>query len=868
MKPTKTTCPYCGVGCGVLAFPDGTIKGDPDHPANFGRLCSKGTHLGETTGPERRLLAPMVAGNEVSWDRATKLVAERFSDAIRDHGPDSVAFYVSGQLLTEDYYVANKLMKGFIGSANIDTNSRLCMASSVAGHKRAFGSDTVPGCYEDLEQADLVVLVGSNLAWCHPVLFQRLVAAKKKRPNMRVVNIDPRTTATSGLADMQLSIAPDGDTALFNALLVHLADTGRVNQDYVAAHVNGFDDAITAARTPGHSGLTPQEEEAFVRLWAATENVVTVYSQGVNQSDCGTDKVNAILNCHLATGRIGRAGMGPFSATGQPNAMGGREVGGLANMLANHLDLENPEHRTAVQTAWNAPTMAGKPGLKAVDLFQACAEGRIKALWIMSTNPAVSLPEADRVAEAISNVPFTVSSDAILKTDTNDLVDVLLPAAPWGEKSGTVTNSERCISRQRPFLSVQGQARPDWKIIADVAVQMGWGNAFSYTSVDEVFREYAELSKQGASFGRALDISGFANLTSVDYDTLSPTRWPVLATGRRGGRFFGNGGFHHPDGKARMVPVQAPKPVVAPAEFPFVLNTGRIRDQWHTMTRSARSPRLNQHLGEPFVELHPDDARALGLDHADLADITTSTGQATCRVRISVDARPGSIFMPMHWTLQHAKTGRVGPLVRATCDPVSGQPASKGSFAAVTPTRVKWYGFMASLDPIVMQSAYSAVKRTQTGWSAELADTHEQDDWPDLFRSLFEDQAGEVMSLIDDRNGSYRCAVIENGILRSAFFVSTRPVDVARNFVISKIGSESSGYRILAGRRPANERDPGAIVCSCMGVGINTISDAIAAGARDVEALGSCTGAGTNCGSCKPELTSLISEQSEILVAE
>jgi len=477
MSLTRTTCPYCGVGCGVLAGADGTIKGDPEHPANFGRLCSKGAALGETIDLEGRLLQPKVNGADADWDTALDLVAEKFSAAIAEHGPDSVAFYASGQLLTEDYYVANKLMKGFIGSGNIDTNSRLCMASSVAGHKRAFGTDTVPGTYEDLEQADLIVLVGSNLAWCHPVLYQRIAAAKEARPHMRIVNIDPRRTATTDFADMHLQIAPDGDVALFNGLLAHLVDAGAVDIGYVQDHVSGCFDAVKSARQgdAGDSGLEAAERAAFYALWAQTEKVVTVYSQGVNQSSCGTDKVNAILNCHLATGRIGRAGMGPFSVTGQPNAMGGREVGGLANMLANHLELDNADHRQVVQDFWDSPTMCTKPGLKAVDLFKACDDGQIKALWVMSTNPAVSLPDADGVAAAIAAVPFVVTSDIMERTDTNDLADVLLPATGWGEKDGTVTNSERRISRQRAFLPSPGAARPDWEIISDVATRMGFG---------------------------------------------------------------------------------------------------------------------------------------------------------------------------------------------------------------------------------------------------------------------------------------------------------------------------------------------------------------------------------------------------------
>ncbi|MEO1612486.1 MAG: molybdopterin-dependent oxidoreductase, partial [Pseudomonadota bacterium] len=497
---TCTTCPYCGVGCGVLAALDETggavVKGDPDHPANFGRLCSKGSALGETVGLEGRLLHPTIGGARATWDDAIGRVATAFADAIREHGPESVAIYGSGQLLTEDYYVANKFMKGFVGSANIDTNSRLCMASTVAGHKRAFGSDTVPGTYEDLEEADLIVLVGSNLAWCHPVLYQRIVAAKAARPAMKVVNVDPRRTATSDLADLHLALAPGSDVALFNGLLAKIDARGGVYADFAGRHVDGLPEALAAARAddPAATGLDPETLAAFYDLWVGTEKVVTVFSQGVNQSTSGVDKVNAIINCHLATGRIGRPGMGPFSVTGQPNAMGGREVGGLSNMLACHLALENAAHRDAVRAHWGAPAIASRPGLKAVDLFRACAEGKIKALWIMSTTPAVSMPEADAVRDAIKATPFVAVSDILPDTDTALLADVLLPAAGWGEKSGTVTNSDRTISRQRAFLPTPGEARPDWRIVSDVAAAMGFGDAFAYERPADIFREHAALS--------------------------------------------------------------------------------------------------------------------------------------------------------------------------------------------------------------------------------------------------------------------------------------------------------------------------------------------------------------------------------------
>ena len=563
----KTTCPYCGVGCGVIATPDGlgglTVEGDPDHTANLGRLCSKGTALGETVGLDGRILEPLLSGQPATWDTALDLVAAKFTAAIAEHGPDSIAFYVSGQMLTEDYYVANKLIKGFISSANIDTNSWLCMASTVAGHKRAFGKDTVPGTYEDLEQADLIVLVGSNLAWCHPVLFQRIVAAKSANPALKIITIDPRRTATTDLADLHLPVAPGSDVALFNHLLTAIADSGHITS-YATNHITGLDAALTAARADDGTatGLSPHQLAQFTALWTQAEKVVTVFSQGVNQSSSGTDKVNAIINCHLATGRIGKPGMGPFSMTGQPNAMGGREVGGMANMLACHLEIENPAHRAAVQTFWNAPTMAAKLGLKAVDMFRAVADKKIKALWIICTNPAASMPEADAVLTAIAGCDFVVVSDCSATTDTAKLADVILPATTWGEKDGTVTNSDRTVSRQRAALPAPGQARHDWDIVADVGRRMGWAKAFDYTSPAEIFREHAALSGIAGTLGADFDISG---LVDTDYTTLQPTRWPVSDT-KTGGRFFADGQFYTPDRKAHMLPLTHRAPIAQTTE--------------------------------------------------------------------------------------------------------------------------------------------------------------------------------------------------------------------------------------------------------------------------------------------------------------
>ncbi|MQQ10086.1 molybdopterin-dependent oxidoreductase [Epibacterium sp. SM1979] len=857
---TCTTCPYCGVGCGVLAQPDTPVSGDPNHPANFGRLCSKGTALGDTVGLEGRLLAPRLGGKDVSWDHALGLVAEKFLAAIRNHGPDSVAFYVSGQLLTEDYYVANKLMKGFIGSANIDTNSRLCMASSVAGHKRAFGSDTVPGQYEDFEQADLVVLVGSNTAWCHPVLFRRLEAAKAARPNMKIVVIDPRRTATAKSADLHLAIAPDGDAALFNRLLAEISRRGLINQEYVDAHVEGLGAALEAAGTPHPCGLPEDEIAQFLDMWCSTEKVVTLYSQGVNQSYCGSDKVNAILNCHLATGRIGRPGMGPFSMTGQPNAMGGREVGGLANMLACHLDLENAGHRSAVREFWAAPRMADKPGLKAVDLFQACADGKIKALWVMSTNPAVSMPEADQVAEAIRTVPFTVVSDILAGTDTNKCCDLLLPATGWGEKSGTVTNSERCISRQRPFLPTPGEARPDWAIIAEVGRRMGWAEAFDFANEAEVFREHAALSGVAAHQGRDFDISGLADLSDSDYDALAPTVWPVPADGVSPKRFFAGGGFYHADGKARMLAITPP--VLADHGTALRLNTGRVRDQWHTMTRTGRAPQLGAHLAEPYLEIHPEDAARIGLEEAGLAEVKNNHGRALLRVLVSDKVRAGECFAPMHWTGETASQGRVNALVTGVVDPVSGQPALKGSSVGVTPYVAGWYGFAASAAQMSPARPYAAVARTKTGWRAEVAGHKLPQDWEGEARQILNLPDGEASVVEDAARGLVRVAIHRGPVLAGVFFAGPAPVAVARSASVDQIGREIAPLQVLAGVPGADQPAKGAIVCACMDVGREDLRRAIAGGANTIPLLGECTGAGTNCGSCTPEIQELLDSTS------
>ncbi len=842
---TRTTCPYCGVGCGVLARPGAPVAGDPAHPANFGRLCSKGSALAETLSLDGRLLHPEIGNIRVTWDQALTAVANGFARTIAEHGPDSVALYVSGQLLTEDYYAANKLAKGFLGTANIDSNSRLCMASAVAGHRRAFGEDVVPGIYEDLELADLVVLVGSNTAWCHPVLYQRILAAREQRPEMRIAVIDPRRTATCEGADLHLPLAPGTDVALFTGLLAHLADNQALNDAYVANATTGAEDAIGTARaqTPNAAataalcGLDTGMVEQFFAWFTDTERAVTVFSQGVNQSSAGTDKVNAILNVHLATGRIGRPGMGPFSVTGQPNAMGGREVGALANTLAAHLEWDRPGDADLLRHYWSAPNLARSPGLKAVELFQAIGSGKIKAVWIIATNPVVSLPEAETIRRALRDCPLVVVSDCMREADTADYAHIRLPALAWGEKDGTVTNSERSISRQRAFLPVPGEARPDWWIIAEVAGRLGYADAFRWNGPADIFREHAGLSGLANGGSRVFDISALATLTDAEYAALAPTRWPCPASGPAPARLFGTGGFPTPDGRARLVATAYRAPAGATdAAWPLVLLTGRVRDQWHTMTRSGKAPRLLAHTPEPFLAVHPDDAA--GIADGALAVIEAVTGCAVLRLRHDPGLRRGNVFAPMHWTARFAPSGRINPAVNAAVDPISGQPELKHTPVRLAPFPAAWHGFLIARRNLGTGLAdWTAVlPATETVWRHELAGTDAPQAAFARLRGLFGDAAW--MQLSDPARGVFRAALLIDGRLEACLFIGPDHALPARDWLVGQFATESlasAERRTLLAARPAAGSLPEAPVCVCHAVGAAAIRRAIAAGAASVE---------------------------------
>lgn len=860
-----TTCPYCGVGCGVqITLSDNfALSGDCSHPANFGRLCSKGYALAETLELPGRLLYPQIGRQRASWQQAIQTVADRFRQILARYGPESIAFYVSGQLLTEDYYVANKLMKGFLGSANIDTNSRLCMASAVAAHKRAFGEDLVPTCYEDLELAETVVAVGSNLAWCHPVLFRRLQAK-----NAFLVVIDPRRTYTASSASLHLPLIPGSDAVLFNGLLVYLYEHNIVDWGFVEKHTQGLKEALAAAKATAPDiakvasvcGLPQSAVQTFYQRFAASERIVSLYSQGINQSSSGTDKINALINCHLLTGRIGQPGSGPLSLTGQPNAMGGREVGGLANQLAAHMEIEDQAAREAVQRFWRAPAIAKHSGLKAVELFDAVADGRIRAVWIMATNPAVSLPEAAKVRQALADCEFVVVSDSVATTDTAKLADVLLPAAAWGEKNGTVTNSVRVISRQRPFRPIQGQARPDWWIICQVAKALGFAREFAYTSPAEIFREHAALS--ALNRGRYLfNLSAWANLSPSQYDALSPLPWPVTEENPRGTqRLFEDRRFSTPSRRAHFVPVCPRPPAQLPnPKFPFILNTGRARDQWHTMTRTGASPSLSGHDPEPFVEVNPHDALKLGLADKGLACLQGETGQKIIvKARISPRQRRGSVFVPMHWSGAFTTKGWVNDLIPAVLDPISGQPEFKHAPVALAPLACKWYGFLLSrsLFPIArLGLLYCTVWRVHHGvWCYEMAGS---DTMPALQARL---EKGEVIEYSDTLRQSYRGALVRDGRLHAYWCFAPSPAllpDRARLIELFALPSLNPQERneLMA----FSEADDGHLACACFKVSEAQIRHALSS-LSSMEELSQQLGAGSKCGSCLPELKELMAK--------
>jgi assimilatory nitrate reductase catalytic subunit len=927
-EPCDTTCPYCGVGCGVQMPKDlSVVAGLKSHPSNFGKLCIKGSSLHETISIQGRLLKPKVNGQDSDWDNALDTVANKIQQVVKDHGPNAVAFYGSGQLLTEDYYVANKLMKGFIGSANMDTNSRLCMSSAVSAYKRAFGSDTVPICYEDIEATDLLILIGANPAWAHPILYQRMVAAKKANPELKIVVIDPRKTASCDIADLHLPIRSGSDAYLFNALFAYLADNGHCDQDYIDQYTDGFDKAVSQAKAENSDSagtdststsltdiaqiceVAEEDIAQFFNWYSTHDKTLSFYSQGINQSSSGTDKCNAIINCHLATGRLGKPGAGPFSITGQPNAMGGREVGGLANQLAGRMHFEKPADIDRVARYWNATNIATENGLKAIDMFDAVDRGDIKFIWIMSTNPLVSMPEADRLKAALIKCEMVVVSDCLEHTDTTAVADVVLPAASWGEKNGTVTNSERRISRQRNFMPAMGEAKPDWWIISQVAQKLGFKDAFDYQHPYQIFNEHAGLSafENGHDNfpARDFDLSGLTDLTEQDYNDLQPIQWPVnkdYPNGRQ--RFFDDGKFFTDNQRAQFVSLSPRLPVAKiTAELPLIMNTGRIRDQWHTMTRTGKTDKLLQHTPEPFVDIHPSDAEKYKLQQDDLAVINNDHGEIIVRTKITKAQTAGNIFVPMHWTGQFASKGRMGVLVNSIACPISGQPENKHTPVAIKKYDSKWFGFlMLTEQPEELSAAcdYWAhvpfdIKKEESEGPEHSSLDNAQEQHSNLdnaqghyyelsgkqgiaqayqtLKTLLPD--GEALIFSDARSGIHRIAIVEGNRLIASLFISPQFDLPNRRWLSlifnSQILTDFQRRALLAGREGNAANDPGTIICSCFQIGDKQIKTAVAEGIDNVEALGEKLKCGTNCGSCIPELRTLVeqfSQQAQDLATE
>lgn len=872
----KTTCPYCGVGCGVKinnSNNQAIVTGDQTHPANFGKLCIKGKNLGKTLSNDKRLSEPKVNGVTTPWPRALDYVASKFTSLIEEHGRDSVAFYVSGQLLTEDYYIANKLMKGFIGTGNIDTNSRLCMSSAVAAHKRAFGEDIVPLSYSDMLKSDLLILAGSNLAWCHPVIFQRIREEKEKRPELKVVVIDPRKTASLELADLHLPIKAGCDLTLFNGLLAHLAENKLVDLS-----LDGVQEAINqsqkATKKLNDIGLTPEQIAQFFDWYTSHDNVVTVFSQGINQSQVGTDQGNSIINCHVASGKIGRQGCGPFSITGQPNAMGGREVGALANTLAGHIEFDDTELIDALGQFWETDNIAKGAGLKAVDLYEAVETGQVKAIWIMATNPVVSMPNHQQIARALNKCDMVVVSDCVANNDTIAYANVVLPAQGWGEKSGTVTNSERRISRQRSFLEPYGEAKPDWWILCEVAKRMGFAHAFTFDGPADIFREHAALSGLNNNGTRAFDISAFDNITTTQYDQWIPKQWPqpkgesICLTDQR---FFEQGHYFHKNKTVKIV-TSAELPTI-PSDTSLLLNTGRNRDQWHTQTRTGKAAQLTNRHPEPIVDIHPVNAKKVNVVDQEIIEIENNGEKLHIRCHVTDEVRIGELFVPIHWSNDNANQGSISKLIKSIVDPISGQPAFKQTAVTISKLAYESEALLLvkeELDESQLTAdiaPYQVTQNLANGYCYHIASDLKTSQLYDQLLKVLSENTGTLLKRTHD--DYYQAGYLEQTGMQAGCFVSNTkkllPAGWTSHFFNPSKFDEVKRELM---HQKASDVIGKTTFCQCLNVNRDSVKDAIDSGSLSVQEIKEKTGAGNGCGSCIDDIiTQLSLEQTSELIA-
>ncbi|AKJ99425.1 nitrate reductase [Pseudomonas chlororaphis] len=903
-QTTASTCCYCGVGCGVLIDHDDErilgVSGDPTHPANFGKLCSKGSTLHLTGDLAARALYPELrlgkglARARTDWDSALEHAASVFAATIAEHGPDSVAFYISGQLLTEDYYAFNKLARALVGTNNIDSNSRLCMSSAVVGYKRSLGADAPPCNYEDLALSDCVMIVGSNMAYAHPILFRRLEEAKSRRPQMKIIVIDPRRTDTCDLADLHLAILPGTDVALFHGILHLLLWEDWVDRDFIKAHTEGLAELKNLVRdyTPAMvaqvCGISVEQLHQCAEWVGNAPSFLSLWCMGLNQSTAGSAKNSALINLHLATGQIGRPGAGPFSLTGQPNAMGGRETGSLSNLLPGHREANNPEHRDEVARYWGVEQLPANPGLSAIELFDEVRSGKIKALWIACTNPAQSMPDQTAVRDALQACPFVVLQEAFRTTETAAFADLLLPAASWGEKEGSVTNSERRISHVRRAVNAPGEARPDWAITVDFAQRLeqrlrpGQPSLFDFASPAQVFDEYKHLTR-----GRDLDLSGISHAL---IDELGPQQWPFPEGATTGtARLYEDGIFPTDSGRARFVaePYRAAREL-RDARYPLTLNTGRLRDQWHGMSRTGTAAQLFGHVNEAVLSLHPDELQRHRLQAGDLVSLKSRRGAVVVAVDSDESVRPGQAFLPMHWGDRFLKGG-VNRLTQPAFDPLSKQPELKHSGVRLEPVNLPWQLFtliegdvqqhLETLRPLCEAFAYvslSLTGRERPALVIRAASAAAPD--PELLQAIDEQLGlidGPVLAYDDPRRAIGKRVRIENGRITAIrlagetlarhwlqnLWQEGRSDEQLRRWLLAPLSAPPGNVGAAVGGGSG-----GKTLCNCLNVSQRAICAGIERG-LDLQGLKKELGCGTQCGSCVPEIKRLLVASAQPMAA-
>ena len=892
---TASTCCYCGVGCGVLIEHDGEkilgVSGDPSHPANFGKLCSKGSTLHLTGDLDARGLYPELrlgkglARTRTGWDSALDHAAAVFAATIREHGPDSVAFYISGQLLTEDYYAFNKLARALVGTHNIDSNSRLCMSSAVVGYKRSLGADAPPCSYEDIEQSDCLLIAGSNMAYAHPVLFRRLEEAKARRPQMKVMVVDPRRTDTCELADLHLAILPGTDVALFHGILHILLWEGWVDRAYIDAHTQGFEalkDLVrdyTPAAVADICGIDREALQTCAQWIGQAPSFLSLWCMGLNQSSAGSAKNAALINLHLATGQIGKPGAGPFSLTGQPNAMGGRETGSLSNLLPGHREADNAEHRAEVARYWGVDALPETPGLSAIELFDAVHDGRIKALWIACTNPAQSLPNQNKVHEALAACPFVVVQEAFFTTETCHYADLLLPAASWGEKEGTVTNSERRVSHVRPAVPAPFEARPDWSITCDFARRLeqllrpGLPSLFDFPSSEALFEEYKHLTAL-----RDLDLSG---LSYALLDDQGPQQWPFPPGAHQGTtRLYADGQFPTASGRAQFHadPYRAPKEK-REARYSLILNTGRLRDQWHGMSRTGTAAQLFGHVQGPLLGLHPDELRRRRLNDGDLIRLRSRRGSLILPVQADDSVRPGQAWLPMHWGNRFLRGLGTNVLTQPACDPLSKQPELKHAGVEVDKVELPWQFFalvegqvqqrLEALRPLFEDFAFASLTPTGRERPALLiraacavAPPPELLAQIDRLLHLHE---GPVLAYDDPRRTVGKRVRIEDGRIVSIRLAGETAASewLKGLWLDGQADAELRRWLLAPVSAPpgnAGATNRGKTLCNCLNVSESAVCAGIERG-LDLNGLKQALKCGTSCGSCVPEIKRLLARQ-------